>query len=125
MYIQIYIFRNYSSILYFSFFKLFFHLVLFIFQIILPSCTFHFYQILKLTCLYIHSFLFFFQISASSGQTNGLSSSLVFTPVQGLELVNPNAAAERVKAANNKWFNANSGFMSAAPSVINSNKLLG
>ncbi|CAN0379334.1 unnamed protein product, partial [Discosporangium mesarthrocarpum] len=25
----------------------------------------------------------------SSGQTNGLASSLVFTPVQGLELVNP------------------------------------
>lgn len=54
-------------------------------------------------------------ITASSGQTNGLSSSLVFTPVQGMELVNPNAAAERVKAANNKWFNAYSGFMSAAP----------
>jgi U4/U6 small nuclear ribonucleoprotein PRP31 len=54
-------------------------------------------------------------ISASSGQTNGLSSSLVFTPVQGIELVNPNAAADRVKAANAKWFNNNSGFMSAAP----------
>ena len=54
-------------------------------------------------------------ISVSSGQTNGLSSSLVFTPVQGLELVNPNAAAERVKEANNKWFNAHSGFLSAAP----------
>ena len=51
----------------------------------------------------------------SSGQTNGLSSSLVFTPVQGLELINPNAAAERVKEANNKWFNANSGFLSAVP----------
>ena len=85
---------------------------------------------------------------ASSGATNGLSSSLVFTPVQvrpwpacpwpgnasmplfwltsrhtnplftsvqGLELVNPNAAADRVKLANQKWFNANSGFLSAAP----------
>ena len=51
----------------------------------------------------------------SSGQTNGLSSSLVFTPVQGLELVNPNAAAEKVKEANKKWFNSNSGFMSAVP----------
>lgn len=51
----------------------------------------------------------------SSGQTNGLSSSLVFTPVQGLELVNPNAAAEKVKEANRKWFNANSGFLSAVP----------
>jgi U4/U6 small nuclear ribonucleoprotein PRP31 len=54
-------------------------------------------------------------ISASSGQTNGLSSSLVFTPVQGLELVNPNAAADRVKEANKKWFDTSSGFMSAAP----------
>lgn len=54
-------------------------------------------------------------ISLSSGQTNGMSSSLVFTPVQGLELVNPNAALERVKEANNKWFNSSSGFLSAVP----------
>lgn len=53
-------------------------------------------------------------ISASSGQTNGLSSSIVFTPAQGFEL-RPNAAAERVAAANAKWFDVNSGFMSAAP----------
>lgn len=50
-----------------------------------------------------------------SGQTNGLSSSLVFTPVQGIELNNPNAAAERVSEANKKWFNSNSGFVSAVP----------
>mmetsp|Transcript_23042 Transcript_23042/g.33729 ORF Transcript_23042/g.33729 Transcript_23042/m.33729 type:complete len:503 (-) Transcript_23042:104-1612(-) len=56
-------------------------------------------------------------ISMSSGQTNGLSSSLVFTPVQGLELVNPNAAADRVKEANKKWFDTNSGFLSAAPKM--------
>lgn len=54
-------------------------------------------------------------VAASSGQTNGLSSSLVFTPVQGLELVNPSAAADRVKEANNKWFSASSGFFSAVP----------
>lgn len=54
-------------------------------------------------------------VSVSSGQTSGLSSSLVFTPVQGIELVNPNAAAERVKEANNKWFSTYSGFLSAAP----------
>lgn len=53
--------------------------------------------------------------TASSGQTSGLSSSLVFTPVQGLELVNPNAAAQRVQEANQKWFNAASGFLSAKP----------
>ena len=52
----------------------------------------------------------------SSGSTNGMSSSLVFTPVQGLELVNPNATAEqKVKAANAKWFDAKSGFASAKP----------
>ncbi len=28
------------------------------------------------------------------GNTGGISSSLVFTPVQGIELVNPNADAE-------------------------------
>lgn len=54
-------------------------------------------------------------VSVASGQSNGLSSSLAFTTVQGLELVNPNAAAERVREANNKWFNAHSGFLSAAP----------
>ncbi len=54
-------------------------------------------------------------VTVSSGQTNGLSSSLVFTPVQGLELVNPNAAAERVREANNKWFSSQTGFLSAAP----------
>lgn len=54
-------------------------------------------------------------VTASSGKTNGLSSSLVFTPVQGLELVNPNAAADRVREANKKWFDTNSGFLSAAP----------
>lgn len=54
-------------------------------------------------------------VSVSSGQTSGLSSSMVFTPMQGLELVNPNAAAERVKAANNKWFSSQTGFLSAVP----------
>jgi len=53
--------------------------------------------------------------SLSSGATGGMSSSLVFTPVQGLELVNPNAAADRVKEANQKWFNSQSGFLSAMP----------
>mmetsp|Transcript_8881 Transcript_8881/g.16648 ORF Transcript_8881/g.16648 Transcript_8881/m.16648 type:complete len:519 (-) Transcript_8881:1611-3167(-) len=54
-------------------------------------------------------------ISMSSGQTNGLSSSLVFTPVQGLELCNPQAALDKVKEANKKWFDASSGFVSAMP----------
>jgi U4/U6 small nuclear ribonucleoprotein PRP31 len=53
--------------------------------------------------------------AASSGQTGGMSSSLVFTPVQGLELVNPQAAQEKVKEANKKWFDSYSGFLSAVP----------
>lgn len=51
----------------------------------------------------------------SSGQTNGLSSSLVFTPVQGMELCNPQAALDKVKEANKKWFDSSSGFVSAMP----------
>ena len=53
--------------------------------------------------------------AGSSGTTNGLSSTLVFSTVQGMELMNPNAASDRVKDANSKWFNSNSGFLSAAP----------
>lgn len=52
----------------------------------------------------------------AGGQTNGLATSVVFTPVQGLELVNPEAAADRVKEANKKWFAETSGFQSALPS---------
>lgn len=53
--------------------------------------------------------------NSSNSSNNGLQSTLAFTPVQGIELVNPNAAAERVKEANKKWFNSQSGFLSAAP----------
>ena len=56
-------------------------------------------------------------VSMSSGATNGLSSSLVFTPVQGLELCNPQAALDKVKEANKKWFDASSGFVSAMPNT--------
>ena len=56
------------------------------------------------------------QLKASSGvATSGLASSMVFTPVQGLELVNPNANRDRVREANLKWFSENSGFQSALP----------
>ena len=54
-------------------------------------------------------------IQMSSGATNGLASSMVFTPVQGLELVNPDAQKERVREANAKWFKDNAGFQSALP----------
>lgn len=53
-------------------------------------------------------------LSASSGQISGLSSSIVQTNTGGFELRPVNAAA-RVKDANDKWFSANSGFMSAMP----------
>mmetsp|Transcript_12295 Transcript_12295/g.14305 ORF Transcript_12295/g.14305 Transcript_12295/m.14305 type:complete len:146 (-) Transcript_12295:88-525(-) len=51
----------------------------------------------------------------SAGQTNGLASSMVFTPVQGMELVNPDNMKEKVKEANRKWFSEDSGFQSALP----------
>jgi len=55
-------------------------------------------------------------LSQSMNQvSSGLSSSLAFTPVQGIELINPNARAERVNEANKKWFNSSSGFLSAMP----------
>jgi U4/U6 small nuclear ribonucleoprotein PRP31 len=50
--------------------------------------------------------------SLSSHATSGMASSMAFTPVQGLELVDPSA---RVKKANEKWFTENAGFQSALP----------
>jgi U4/U6 small nuclear ribonucleoprotein PRP31 len=52
---------------------------------------------------------------AASANTSGLASSMVFTPVQGMELVNPDAAKDRVKEANRKWFKDDAGFQSALP----------
>ncbi|KAG0170756.1 U4/U6-U5 snRNP complex subunit prp31 [Apophysomyces sp. BC1034] len=40
----------------------------------------------------------------TSGTTSGLASSLSFTPVQGIELIDPTAAAARAKQANEKYF---------------------
>jgi len=42
--------------------------------------------------------------------SSGLASSMVFTPVQGLELINPNANKDRVREANRKWFSEDVGF---------------
>ena len=55
------------------------------------------------------------QATTSGSSINGLASSMVFTPVQGMELVNPDANKERVRAANQKWFSENAGFLSALP----------
>jgi len=53
--------------------------------------------------------------SAASSSASGLASSMAFTPVQGMELVNPDARRERVEEANRKWFSDNAGFKSALP----------
>ena len=59
---------------------------------------------------------------ANSGTaTSGLASSLAFTPVQGLELVVPDAAAaaQRIQDANERYFGTASTFarVSAQPSA--------
>jgi len=50
-----------------------------------------------------------------SSNANGLASSVVFTPVQGMELADPEANRERVREANRKWFSEHAGFQSALP----------
>jgi U4/U6 small nuclear ribonucleoprotein PRP31 len=50
-----------------------------------------------------------------NNNTSGLATSMVFTPVQGMELVNPDAVKDRVREANRKWFHDNAGFQSALP----------
>ncbi|KAL5019217.1 hypothetical protein ScPMuIL_004939 [Solemya velum] len=42
---------------------------------------------------------------------SGTASSVAFTPLQGLEIVNPQAAEKRVQEANQKYFSATSGFL--------------
>ncbi|XP_077980440.1 U4/U6 small nuclear ribonucleoprotein Prp31-like [Glandiceps talaboti] len=44
-------------------------------------------------------------------ETSGTASSVAFTPLQGLEIVNPNAAEKRVAEANAKYFSATAGFL--------------
>ncbi|XP_023329470.1 U4/U6 small nuclear ribonucleoprotein Prp31 [Eurytemora carolleeae] len=44
--------------------------------------------------------------------TSGTASSVAFTPVQGLEIVNPVAMEKKVAEANAKYFSATSGFRS-------------
>lgn len=50
--------------------------------------------------------------AATKQPLSGLASSLAFTPVQGIELMNPEAAKKRVEEANKKYFSAQSGFVS-------------
>lgn len=51
----------------------------------------------------------------AKSSANGLASSMVFTPLQGMELVDPEANKARVREANRKWFTENAGFQSALP----------
>ena len=48
-------------------------------------------------------------------QISGTASSVAFTPLQGLEIVNPQAAETKVNEANAKYFSNTSGFLSVKP----------
>ncbi|GAB6028521.1 U4/U6 small nuclear ribonucleoprotein Prp31 [Chamberlinius hualienensis] len=48
-------------------------------------------------------------------QISGVASSVAFTPLQGLEIVNPQAAEIKVAAANAKYFSNTAGFLKVAP----------
>jgi len=48
--------------------------------------------------------------STVRGQVSGTASSVAFTPLQGIEIVNPKAAEKRVQEANAKYFSNQTGF---------------
>ena len=64
-----------------------------------------------------HSSLVIFSLQArtgpSSGSTNGLASSLAFTPVQGIELVNPTANKD-AKEGTETYFSQTAQFFQSA-----------
>ena len=51
--------------------------------------------------------------AGSSGASNGLASSLAFTPVQGIELVNPNANKD-AKEGTETYFSQTAAFFKNA-----------
>jgi U4/U6 small nuclear ribonucleoprotein PRP31 len=53
--------------------------------------------------------------TSAANASNGLASSMVFTPVQGMELIDPQAREKRVVEANKMWFSKSAGFQSALP----------
>ncbi|KAG8832986.1 U4/U6-U5 snRNP complex subunit prp31 [Serendipita sp. 400] len=57
--------------------------------------------------------------ASQSSQGSGTATSLIFTPVHGFELTNHAQAAQRIKAANEKWF-ANGTFSHIPGSSTNS-----
>jgi U4/U6 small nuclear ribonucleoprotein PRP31 len=54
-------------------------------------------------------------MNAANSNSSGMASSIVFTPVQVKQLVNPDANINRVKEVNRKWFSDNAGFQLALP----------
>merc|ERR1712179_87204 len=56
--------------------------------------------------------------SSIKKHVSGTASSVAFTPVQGLEIVNPMAAEKKVDEANQKYFSTTSGFLSVKRSSI-------
>jgi U4/U6 small nuclear ribonucleoprotein PRP31 len=55
------------------------------------------------------------QMASRAQNKDGLASSVVFTQSSSMELVNPDANKDRVRQANQKWFDGNAGFQSALP----------
>ena len=51
---------------------------------------------------------------SAGGAVSGLASTFAFTPVQGIELVNPDAQKDRSASAANKYFSNASGFASVS-----------
>ena len=48
--------------------------------------------------------------STVRSQVSGTASSVAFTPLQGIEIVNPKAAEKRVQETNAKYFSNQTGF---------------
>jgi U4/U6 small nuclear ribonucleoprotein PRP31 len=52
------------------------------------------------------------RIKATTTNTSGLASTISFTPLQGMELVNPRAAAEKAADSHQRYFSNTAGFKS-------------
>ena len=50
-------------------------------------------------------------VKRSTTSVSGTASSIAFTPLQGLEIVNPHAAEKKVANANAKYFSSTAGFL--------------
>ena len=51
-------------------------------------------------------------------QVSGTASSVAFTPLQGLEIVNPQAAEKKVDEANAKYFSTSASFIKVQTPII-------